>query len=68
MERAAEDRATAHDVIQNAHDREIAIADQQSAQWQTLVKAFAQIIAAQLKQNASADAGQMLKHDVAELQ
>jgi hypothetical protein len=31
------------------------------------VKAFAQILAAQLKQNAQADAGQLLKHDVAEM-
>lgn len=67
LDRAAEDRSTAHDVMQNSHDREIAVADQQSAQWQTLVKAFAQILAAQLKQNATADAGQLLKHDVSEM-
>lgn len=68
LDRAQQDRDTAHQVIQGAHDREVAIADQQSAQWQTLVKAFAQILAAQLKQNAQADAGQLLKRDVAEMQ
>lgn len=65
--RAQEDRQTAHEVMENAHDREMTIAEQQSAQWQTLVKAFAQILSAQLKQNAQADAGQLLKHDVAEM-
>lgn len=67
LDRASEDRSMAHEVMQNAHDREMEMADQQSAQWQTLVKAFAQILAAQLKQNAAADAGQLLKHDVSEM-
>jgi hypothetical protein len=67
-EQAQNDRETAHGAMQGAHDREISIAEQQSAQWQTLVKAFAQILAAQLKQNAQADAGQLLKRDVAEMQ
>ena len=67
MDRAKEDRQTAHDVVQNQHDREVDMAAQNSQMAQTLIKVLGQIIASQLKQNAEADAGRVLSHDYQEV-
>lgn len=67
MDRAKEDRAMAHEVLQNQHDREIDMAEQNSQMAQTLIKVLGQIIASQLKQNATADAGRVLSHDYQEV-
>jgi len=64
---AKADREMAHETMQNAHDREIDIAEHNSQMAQTLIKVLGQIIASQLKQNAQADAGKVLEHDYAEV-
>jgi hypothetical protein len=50
----------AHAALTNHHDRDVEMA-------QTLIKVMGQIIASQLKQNASVDAGQLLQHDLGEV-
>ncbi|MDE2101727.1 MAG: hypothetical protein KGL39_31060 [Patescibacteria group bacterium] len=54
----------AHDALQGAQDRQVQMAQQDSAMWQTLVRALAPIIAAQLKQDPSVNAGEVLAQDV----
>ncbi|MDN7993568.1 hypothetical protein QZM97_26165 [Burkholderia orbicola] len=57
-----------HGAQQNAQDREMQMAQINSQEWQTVLKVMGQIVASQLKQNAAADAGQMVNHDVSEVQ
>lgn len=57
-----------HGAQQNAQDRDMQMAQISSQEWQTVVKVMGQIVASQLKQNAAADAGQMVNHDVSEVQ
>jgi hypothetical protein len=58
----------AHGAQQGAQDREAQMAQINSQEWQTVVKIIGQIVASQLKQNAAADAGAMVNHDVSEVQ
>jgi hypothetical protein len=70
-ERSAQLKAQAelmHAAQQGGADRDIQVAQIQSQEWQTVVKIIGQIVASQLKQNAAADAGQMVNHDVSEVQ
>lgn len=70
-ERSAQLKAQAeimHAASQGGADREIEMAKMQSAETQTLIKVLGQILAQQLKQDAQADAGQMLRHDLGEMQ
>ncbi|NUY33287.1 hypothetical protein F0160_22645 [Paraburkholderia sp. JPY303] len=70
-ERSAQMKAQAellHAGAQNGADRDIQIAQMQSAEFQTVFRALAQIVASQLKQDAAADAGQIMNHDVSEVQ
>lgn len=57
-----------HGAQQAAGDQQIQQQEIQSQEWQTVVKIIGQIVASQLKQNAAADAGQMVNHDVSEVQ
>ena len=57
-----------HGAQQNSQDRDMQMAEINSQEWQTVVKIIGQIVASQLKQNAAADAGQMVNHDVSEVQ
>ncbi|MFM0263317.1 portal protein [Paraburkholderia sediminicola] len=57
-----------HGAQQGAQDRDAQMAQINSQEWQTVVKIIGQIVASQLKQNAAADAGQMVNHDVSEVQ
>jgi hypothetical protein len=70
-ERSAQLKAQAelvHSAQQGGADRDVQVAQIQSQEWQTIVKIIGQIVASQLKQNAAADAGQMVNHDVSEVQ
>jgi hypothetical protein len=58
----------AHGSQQSAQDQQVQLAEINSQEWQTVVKIIGQIVASQLKQNATADAGQMVNHDVSEVQ
>ncbi|MBR8343066.1 hypothetical protein KDX40_04850 [Burkholderia ambifaria] len=57
-----------HGAQQSAQDRDIQMAQINSQEWQTVVKIIGQIVASQLKQNAAADAGAIVNHDVSEVQ
>ncbi|PVX77175.1 portal protein [Paraburkholderia unamae] len=70
-ERSAQLKAQAeiiHAAQQGHQDRGVELANMQSQEWQTLVKVIGSIVASQLKQNAQADAGQMINQDVSEVQ
>jgi hypothetical protein len=70
-ERSAQLRAQTeimHAAQQGGADRDVQVAQMQSQEWQTLVKVIGQIVASQLKQNAAADAGQMINQDMSEVQ
>jgi hypothetical protein len=70
-ERSAQLKAQAevlHSAHQSGADRDVQIAQMESQEWQTLVKVIGQIVASQLKQNAAADAGQMINQDMSEVQ
>jgi hypothetical protein len=58
----------AHGAQQSAGEQELQQQQIQSQEWQTLVKVIGQIVASQLKQNAAADAGQMINQDMSEVQ
>ena len=58
----------AHGAQQSAQDQQMQQMQINSQEWQTVVKIIGQIVASQLKQNAAADAGQMVNHDVSEVQ
>jgi hypothetical protein len=58
----------AHGAQQAAGDQQTQMAQINSQEWQTLVKVIGQIVASQLKQNAAADAGQMINQDMSEVQ
>ena len=58
----------AHGAQQAAHERDTQAMQMQSAEFQTVFRALAQIVAAQLKQDPMADAGQVMNHDVSEVQ
>jgi hypothetical protein len=58
----------AHGAQQAAGDQQTQMAQINSQEWQTLVKVIGQIVASQLKQNATADAGQMINQDMSEVQ
>jgi hypothetical protein len=66
-ERTLEDQKTAHDVLQQHQDRQTDLAGLQSDQGIALMKIIGGIVAAQLKQNAAADAGAILKKDYSEV-
>ena len=57
-----------HSTGQNGADRDVQMAQINSQEFQTVLKVIGQIVASQLKQNAAADAGQMVNHDVDEVQ
>ena len=57
-----------HGAQQAAGDQQIQQQEIQSQEWQTLAKVIGQIVASQLKQNAAVDAGQMVNHDISEVQ
>jgi hypothetical protein len=57
-----------HGAQQAAGDQQTQMAQINSQEWQTLVKVIGQIVASQLKQNATADAGQMINQDMSEVQ
>ena len=57
-----------HGAQQSAHDRDIQQAQMQSAEFQAVFRALAQIVAAQLKQDPMADAGQVMNRDMSEVQ
>ncbi|MEM5294235.1 hypothetical protein VSR82_07815 [Burkholderia sp. JPY481] len=57
-----------HGAQQSSQDRDMQMAQISSQEWQTVVKIIGQIVASQLKQDAAADAGQMVNHDVSEVQ
>lgn len=57
-----------HGAQQAAGDQQTQMAQINSQEWQTLVKVIGQIVASQLKQNAAADAGQMINQDMSEVQ
>jgi len=70
-ERAAQLKAQAeiiHATAQGGADRDVQIAQMQSQEWQTALKVIGQIVAQQLRQNAAADAGQMVNQDMSEVQ
>jgi hypothetical protein len=67
-ERAQAQTELMHGAQQGAQDREMQMAQINSQEWQTVVKIIGQIVASQLKQNAAADAGQIVNHDVSEVQ
>lgn len=58
----------AHGAQQAQGDQQLQMAQINSQEWQTVVKIIGQIIASQLKQDPAADAGQMVNHDVSEVQ
>ena len=65
-ERATAARAQAeiaHEALQSQQDREHALAANDAAMWQTLIKTIGQIVAQQLKQDPGANAGQVLADD-----
>jgi hypothetical protein len=57
-----------HGAQQAAGDRDVQQMQMQSAEFQTIFRALAQIVASQLKQDAAADAGAVMNHDVSEVQ
>lgn len=70
-ERSAQLKAQAeilHSAQQSGSDRDVQLAQINSQEFQTVLKVIGQIVASQLKQNAAADAGQMVNHDVSEVQ
>lgn len=70
-EQAASQRAQAeigHAAIQSHEDRQVGMANIDSAIMQALLKILAPIVAAQLKQDPSVNAGQVLRQDVAGLE
>ncbi|RKP56370.1 hypothetical protein D7S86_08195 [Pararobbsia silviterrae] len=56
-----------HSARQGGADRDIQMAQMQSQEMQTLIKAFAQVLAAQLRQDPGANAGAMMNQDVSEV-
>jgi hypothetical protein len=66
-EKTLEDQKTAHDVLQQSQDRQTEIAGHDKDMALTLIKVMGQIVAAQLKQNATADAGAVVKKDLGEV-
>jgi hypothetical protein len=69
-ERSAQLKAQAeilHSANQAGADRDVQMAQMQSQEWQTALKVIGQIVAQQLKQNAAADAGQMVNRDMSEI-
>lgn len=66
-EKTLEDQKTAHDVLQQSQDRQTDLAGLQSDQGIALMKIIGGIVAQQLKQNAEADAGAILKKDYSEV-
>lgn len=57
-----------HGAQQARGDQQAQLMQIQSQEWQTALKVIGQIVASQLKQNAAADAGAMVNHDVSEVQ
>jgi hypothetical protein len=71
QQRMEHDRAAIdamHDAHQHASDQNVQAAQMQSQEYQTLVKVIGQIVASQLKQNATANAGTMINQDMSEVQ
>jgi hypothetical protein len=57
-----------HGAQQARGDQQTQLMQIQSQEWQTALKVIGQIVASQLKQNAAADAGAIVNHDVSEVQ
>lgn len=57
-----------HGAQQARMDQEAQLAQINSQEFQTMLKVIGQIVASQLKQNAAADAGQIVNHDMSEIQ
>jgi len=57
-----------HGAQQARGDQQTQLMQIQSQEWQTALKVIGQIVASQLKQNAAADAGQMVNQDMSEVQ
>lgn len=57
-----------HGAQQAQQDREAQLAQVQSQEWQTALKVIGQIVASQLKQDAMANAGQIVNQDMNEVQ
>jgi hypothetical protein len=57
-----------HSANQGGADRDVQMAQINSQEFQTVLKVIGQIVASQLKQNASADAGAMVNQDMSEVQ
>lgn len=57
-----------HGAQQAGHDRDTQAMQMQSAEFQTVFRALAQIVASQLNKNAAADAGAVMSHDLSEVQ
>jgi hypothetical protein len=66
-EKTITDQQTAHETMQNQSDRQTDLAGLQSDQGIALMKIIGGIVAQQLKQNAEADAGAILKKDYQEV-
>ncbi len=62
-----EQHSRTHEAVQGNVERQNDVADINSGMAQTLIKVIGQIVASQLKQNAAADAGQVVKHDYQEV-
>jgi hypothetical protein len=70
-ERSAQLKAQAeimHSAHQGGADRDVQLAQINSQEWQTVFKVLGQIAASQLKQDASANAGQVMNQDMSEVQ
>lgn len=67
-EQARSQAEMAHGAQQAQADHDAQMAQINSQEWQTLLKVIGQIVASQLKQNAAANAGQMINQDVSEVQ
>ena len=67
-EQASAQAELLHGAQQARMDQESQLAQINSQEWQTLVKVIGQIVASQLKQNATANAGQMVNQDMSEIQ
>jgi hypothetical protein len=57
-----------HGAQQARGDQQTQMMQIQSQEWQTTLKVIGQIVASQLKQNAAADAGAVVNHDMSEVQ
>jgi hypothetical protein len=57
----------AHGAQQNMHDRDLELLKMQSAEFQSIFRAVAQVVGSQLNKNPSADAGAIINQDMNEV-